>query len=324
MSATRPILTAVRDYLAAELPAYTVELFPDDPAGYRFMAPLGAVLVGYQGSKFARPDGLGLIGQQRDVTLALTVFGRGLNHDGAALDLLDALRLAITGYRPPDCEPCHLISEQFLAEEGGAWQYQLIAQTETQQVERRPADIRPKVSSLYLRQQGAGIGAQHGIQRGLQAGRYAVADDLRQYFIGQMGPFGDMQELQLQKLAHIFGKILSKQRYHLAQRRFGQTFGIIRRGGEAGKAGGQTQASHLFGMARSHVQRHQPAERPAHHIAVVGHFGRQRIGGGHDVERAVRRRVTVSGQVGRMHPPGFGQQRAEAVEYTAVCRPAVD
>ena len=153
MSATRPILTAVRDYLAAELPAYTVELFPDDPAGYRFMAPLGAVLVGYQGSKFARPDGLGLIGQQRDVTLALTVFGRGLNHDGAALDLLDALRLAITGYRPPDCEPCHLISEQFLAEEGGAWQYQLIAQTETQQVERRPADTRPKVSSLYLRQQ---------------------------------------------------------------------------------------------------------------------------------------------------------------------------
>ena len=31
---------------------------------------------------------------------------------------------------------------------------QLIAQTETQQVELRPADIRPKVSSLYLRQQG--------------------------------------------------------------------------------------------------------------------------------------------------------------------------
>lgn len=154
MSATRPILTTVRDYLAAELPAYTVELFPDDPAGYRFMAPLGAVLVGYQGSKFARLDSLGLIGQQRDVTLALTVFGRGLNHDGAALDLLDALRLAITGYRPPDCEPCHLISEQFLAEEGGAWQYQLIAQTETQQVERRPADTRPKVSSLHLRQQG--------------------------------------------------------------------------------------------------------------------------------------------------------------------------
>ena len=56
MSATRPILIAVRDYLAAELPAYTVELFPDDPAGYRFMAPLGAVLVGYQGSKFC-PSG---------------------------------------------------------------------------------------------------------------------------------------------------------------------------------------------------------------------------------------------------------------------------
>ena len=151
MSATRPILIAVRDYLAAELPTYTVELFPDDPAGYRFMAPLGAVLVGYQGSKFARPDGLGLIGQQRDVTLALTVFGRGLNHDGAALDLLDALRLAITGYRPPDCEPCHLISEQFLAEEGGAWQYQLIAQTETQQVEVCREEKRPLFTAAHYR-----------------------------------------------------------------------------------------------------------------------------------------------------------------------------
>ena len=155
MSATRPILIAVRDYLAAELPAYTVELFPDDPAGYRFMAPLGAVLVGYQGSKFARPDGLGLIGQQRDVTLALTVFGRGLNHDGAALDLLDALRLAITGYRPPDCLPCHLISEQFLAEDGGAWQYQLLVQTETQQIEQYTPPAAPKLTSVYLRQQGS-------------------------------------------------------------------------------------------------------------------------------------------------------------------------
>jgi len=133
MSATRPILTAVRDYLAAELPASAPDLIKPNGEELGQLAGLPA---------------------ERAMALALTVFGRGLNHDGAALDLLDALRLAITGYRPPDCEPCHLISEQFLAEEGGAWQYQLIAQTETQQVERRPADTRPKVSSLYLRQQG--------------------------------------------------------------------------------------------------------------------------------------------------------------------------
>ena len=51
--------------------------------------------------------------------------------------------------------------------------------------------------ALHLRQQGAGIGAHHGIQRGLQAGRHAVADDFRQHFVGEVGAFRDVQKLQL-------------------------------------------------------------------------------------------------------------------------------
>ena len=136
MAATKPILDALRRHLQTALPAYAVELFPDNPAAYRFIHPKGAVLVGYQGSRFTRIEGLGSIAQQRDITLHLTVFARGLNHDGAALDLLDALRLAVTGYTPPDCLPCHLVSEAFLGEDGGAWQYELLVQTETQQVEQ--------------------------------------------------------------------------------------------------------------------------------------------------------------------------------------------
>ena len=126
MAATVPILKAVVDWLQDELPAAEVKLFPDNPDLYRFIHPKGAVLVGYQGSKFGKLEQLGAISQQRVITVNLTVFGRGLHHDGAALDLLDNLRLAIVGYQPPHCLPCHLISEQFLGEDGGAWQYQLL------------------------------------------------------------------------------------------------------------------------------------------------------------------------------------------------------
>lgn len=155
MSATLPILTALRDHLQAALPEYEVALFPDRPDGYRFIHPKGAVLIGYQGSKFTRLESLGMIAQQRDLTLNLTVFGRGVHHDGAALDLLDALRLAVVGYRPPDCQPCHLLSEGFLAEDGGAWQYQLLMQTETQQVEAVRAPDLPKFVSGRYRRDGA-------------------------------------------------------------------------------------------------------------------------------------------------------------------------
>lgn len=141
MAATVPILQAVVSWLQEQLPEAEVRLFPDNPSTYRFIHPKGAVLVGYQGSKFGSIEQLGNISQQRVMTLHLTVFGRGLHHDGAALDLLDRLRLAIVGFKPPHCLPCHLISEQFAGEDGGAWQYSLLVQTETHQVQqcREPA-----------------------------------------------------------------------------------------------------------------------------------------------------------------------------------------
>ena len=54
MSATLTILTALRDHLQAALPGYEVALFPDHPDSYRFIHPRGAVLIGYQGSKFTK------------------------------------------------------------------------------------------------------------------------------------------------------------------------------------------------------------------------------------------------------------------------------
>ncbi|MBF0802906.1 MULTISPECIES: Gp37 family protein [unclassified Neisseria] len=154
MAATVPILQAVVSWLQDELPDAEVRLFPDDPATYRFIHPKGAVLVGYQGSKFGRIEQLGAISQQRVITLHLTVFGRGLHNDGAALDLLDRLRLAVAGYQPPHCLPCHLISEQFLSENAGSWQYQLLVQTETHQVQQCRAEQAPLFTAARYRRDG--------------------------------------------------------------------------------------------------------------------------------------------------------------------------
>lgn len=152
MSATRPIIDAVVEHLQAAIPWVSVEAFPERPSEYQFIHPVGAILVGYGGSKFGEIEQLGRIAQQRDVRLVLTVFGSSLNADDGTLGILDETRLAMVGFAPPNCRPCHLISEEFLAEDAGAWQYQLVLQTETQQVEVCREEKRPLfVAARYRR-----------------------------------------------------------------------------------------------------------------------------------------------------------------------------
>ncbi len=138
MSKTVQILNDVQAHLRNILVNYEVRLFPDAPANYRFIHPLGAVLIGYQGSQFEKSLATDLTAQERDINLYFTVFGRGLNGDGAALDLLDRLRSSIIGFKPIHCcLPIHLISERFLDEEAGAWQYEIRVKTQTIETEDR-------------------------------------------------------------------------------------------------------------------------------------------------------------------------------------------
>ena len=151
MSATRPIIDAVVEHLQASIPWVSVEAFPERPSEYQFIHPVGAILVGYGGSKFGEIEQLGRIAQQRDLRLMLTVFGSSLNADDGTLAILDEVRLTMVGFAPPNCQPCHLISEEFLAEDAGAWQYQLVLQTETQQVEVCREEKRPLFNAAIYR-----------------------------------------------------------------------------------------------------------------------------------------------------------------------------
>ena len=155
MAATLPILQDVVERVAAQMPDIEVRLFPDKPDGYRFVHPKGAVLVGYQGSQFAKPHDVQAIVQQRSLTLHLTVFGRGVHNDAGALDLLDRLRLALTGHKPVHCNPIHLVSDAFLSEAGGVWQYELQLATETQQVQQVQPQNLSKLVQVYIRQTDA-------------------------------------------------------------------------------------------------------------------------------------------------------------------------
>lgn len=152
MSATLPILQSIRDHIEQKTTSFSIELFPDDLEHYNLLDPFGAVLVQYAGSKFESLDSTDIIQQRRKVLVALTVIARSQHDDTGALEMLDQLRLAVVGFKPTNCTPCHLISEEFAGEDNRLWQYQLIVQTETWQVEDRQAVISaPKFTHLIKR-----------------------------------------------------------------------------------------------------------------------------------------------------------------------------
>ncbi|MCO6522219.1 MAG: Gp37 family protein [Snodgrassella sp.] len=138
MSLTRSVLDNVLAHIQQALPDYLVQLMPNNFKNYQFVHPLGAVLIGYQRSKFSKPCTTDLITQERRLQLRFTVFTRSLGGEQGALDLLDSLRLALVGFQPHHCQQIRLLSERFLGEADGVWRYRLCARTETLQVERRP------------------------------------------------------------------------------------------------------------------------------------------------------------------------------------------
>ncbi|MDH2927352.1 hypothetical protein FW755_03190 [Lonepinella koalarum] len=150
MSATLPILTSIQQRLLDTTSQFAVELFPDDVDNYYLKDEVGAVLVQYAGSKFESLDSVDIVQQRRAVQIALTVIARSQHNDQGALDILDQIRLSLTGFRPTNCTPCHLISEQFIGEDSGLWQYQLLIHTESWQVERvQPQDLPKFTTALY-------------------------------------------------------------------------------------------------------------------------------------------------------------------------------
>ena len=70
------------------------------------------------------------------------------------LAILDETRLAIVGFRPTNCLPCHLLQERFLNEDSGAWQYELTVQTETQQVQVHQPETKPLFTRTRPRESG--------------------------------------------------------------------------------------------------------------------------------------------------------------------------
>lgn len=127
MGQTEQILEALVARLKAELgDALQVELFPERPADYLLEHEHGAVLVAYSLSTFSLSQAGDALWQARNLTLNLTLVCRQFNGQDGAIGYLDRLRDCLAGWWPPHCDqPCRPLSERFIGQLQGVWQYSL-------------------------------------------------------------------------------------------------------------------------------------------------------------------------------------------------------
>jgi hypothetical protein len=112
-----------------------VEAFPDDPEEYRLNHHLGALLVRYHGSKFGPLLDSDLVVQERVMALEVTLVFRCLNGKEGVYAYLEAVRLALAGFKPPAFTKLKPIGEEFISQDGGQWRYAIDFATTTTVIE---------------------------------------------------------------------------------------------------------------------------------------------------------------------------------------------
>lgn len=122
---TEQLLDAIRDRLQEYFgKGLTVELFPENPAGYRLNHPRGAILLAYGKSTFGGSEAGDSMFQARNIVLRLTLVFRQLNGKDGVISYLDQIRACLTGWFAPHCDQaCRPVAEQFIGQVAGLWQY---------------------------------------------------------------------------------------------------------------------------------------------------------------------------------------------------------
>ena len=149
MAMTLTIIDAVVERLKSAFPDLAVEYFPDKPAEYRLNHPKGALLVSYLGAKYDDSIDTSAVVQPATLKYAITVSLRQLNGKDGAVAVLTRLRSALVGFKPPNCRrKSRAVSEQFLGESAGIWQYALDMATEAIVVEDEDVDDGPLLTHI--------------------------------------------------------------------------------------------------------------------------------------------------------------------------------
>jgi hypothetical protein len=121
----------ILERLKATVTGLEVDAYPADPKGYVLRHQRGAVLVCYQGADYGEPATMGATVQARKLSFGVFVLVRQLRgHEGVYV-VLEAVRVALAGYRVPGFKPLVPTRERVVGQSDGVWRFVTMFTAET-------------------------------------------------------------------------------------------------------------------------------------------------------------------------------------------------
>ena len=115
------VLARLREVIpAAEL---AVEPYPAKPDEYQLLHPKGAVLVFVRESRYSHYSNGAM---QCNTRFIVTLLLRNFSAHQSAYGWIESVQQSLFGFTPSGWQPIRLVSEQFIGEESGVWQYDLL------------------------------------------------------------------------------------------------------------------------------------------------------------------------------------------------------
>lgn len=121
----REIEASIVARLDAALDKLHVEAFPDKPESFKLTHPAGAVLVAYGREVYSKPRDIALVVQDRRIEWDISILTRNLRSHVGAYDVLDAVRMVLTGWRTEGCSKLIPVRAEFIDQSQGVWTHML-------------------------------------------------------------------------------------------------------------------------------------------------------------------------------------------------------
>lgn len=114
---------AIIDRLKDRISELEVKPYPEDPASYQLIHPLGALLVRFSGESLSEPKASGIVSQIEKMEFETVVVARNLRTHQGIYAYIGLVKAALTGKFDLTLPRAYLVGVRFLSVNGGIWQY---------------------------------------------------------------------------------------------------------------------------------------------------------------------------------------------------------
>lgn len=144
------IEASIVERLRATVTGVEVASFPDRPEGWRQTHRVGSILVAYRGAGYGQHRDTGFVIQDRRCEFDIHVVARDLGRHQGAYAFLEAVRVALTGWRVPGCSKMAPTRERFIGRNDGVWTYAITFAVVAPALEMTDDEAAPLLTRLVL------------------------------------------------------------------------------------------------------------------------------------------------------------------------------